>query len=122
LGFMERLSSRLSGRGGESEYVHREYIRCARCGETILVRVDKRNELTRTYDGAEGGYYMRKGVIGSGKDRCFQTIEVRLAFTSERDLLARHVSGGEFVTEKEYSAEDQNAESEAGGKPEAAHA
>jgi hypothetical protein len=86
--------------------VHWEYVRCSRCGENIPVRVDLRNELTAQDEGGEGAYYVRKGVIGSGKTRCFQTIEVELFFDISRRLVSRYISGGEFITKDEFDAQE----------------
>jgi hypothetical protein len=98
IGLINKLRSLLPATGGGEQEVHYEYVRCTRCGESIRVRVDKRNELTPRY-GAQGGYYVRKGVLGSGGSRCFQMIEVELA--------EKRISGGEFISEEEYETERQ---------------
>jgi len=93
--------------GGERQEegdVHWEYVRCTRCGEKIPVRVDLRNELTAEYEGGEGAYYVRKGVIGSGETRCFQMIEVELFFDANRRLTSRYITGGQFITREEFYA------------------
>lgn len=116
MGVLKKITALLSARGGggggeaEEEYVHREYVRCSRCGEKIAVRVDLRNELTPQYDvdeeDREGSYYWRKGIVGSGKKRCFQTIEVELFFDENRQLVSRSISGGEFITREEFYAQE----------------
>jgi hypothetical protein len=107
MGFLKKLSALFSGGGTQSDsrYAHREYIRCSRCGEALVARVDVRNDLTPTYDEGEGAYYARKGVVGSGKTRCYQTMEVELYFDAQRNLVSRYVTGGEFITADEYHAE-----------------
>ncbi len=114
MGFLKKLFSSFSGGGREADesYIHREYVRCARCGESLAVRVDLRNELTAQYDGAEdaeGAYICRKGIVGSGRTRCFQQIEVELTFDANRQLLSRSVTGGEFITRDEFEAADAPA-------------
>jgi hypothetical protein len=108
MGFLKKLTSLLgSGEGGDSKEdknIHWEYVRCARCGEKIAVRVDLRNELTPQLDEGEGAYYVRKGVMGSGQNRCFQMIEVELYFDANRQFLSRYATGGEFITREEFSA------------------
>jgi hypothetical protein len=89
----------------EEEDIHREYIRCARCGEKIAVRVNLNSELTPQYGEGEGAYYVRKGVFGSGETRCFQMIEVELYFDYDKRPVSRHISGGEFITKDEFQAE-----------------
>lgn len=108
MGFLKKLSSLLSGGGAREDNgnIHREYVRCKRCGEKLLVRVDLRNELTPTYEEGEGAYYVRKGLVGSGKARCFQTIEVELYFDANRQFVSRYVTGGEFITREEFEAQE----------------
>ena len=105
MGFLEKLGSLMRRGGSDGGNVHCEYVRCGRCGESIRVRVDKRSQLTPRYDGDQTGYYVRKGVMGTGKSRCFETIEVRLEFRPDMQLAARTIAGGEFITEEEYEAE-----------------
>jgi hypothetical protein len=104
MSLLKKISSALfKGAGGEGGAgVHREYVRCARCGEKICVRVDVDNELTPQLDEGEGAYYVRKGVIGSGKNRCFELMEVELFFSPDRRLVSRYISRGEFITREEF--------------------
>ena len=87
--------------------IHREYVRCSRCGEKIAVRVNLANELTPQYDEGEGAYYARKGIVGSGKTRCFQSIEIELYFDATRRLVSRHITGGEYITREEFDAAEE---------------
>ena len=114
MGFLKKLSSLFAGGGGREDNgnIHWEYVQCKRCGERLPVRVDLRNELTPTYEEGEGAYLVHKGVMGSGKTRCFQMIEVDLYFDANRQFVSRYVTGGEFVTRKEFEAE----EGEGGGE------
>ena len=108
LSFMKKLSSIFSGSGTTDDaHSHREYVRCSRCGEKLVARVDLRNELTPTYDEGEGAYYARKAVYGSGATRCFQMVDVEVYFDAQRRLVSRYVTGGEFITRDEYEAEDE---------------
>jgi hypothetical protein len=50
---------------------------------------------------------VRKGVIGSGETRCFQTIEVRLTFDAQKRLVSREISGGAFISQEEFEAGDR---------------
>ncbi len=98
---LRKAASLLFGDGGESENVYRTTVRCLRCGEEIPVRVDLDRELTRTYGPDEGSYYVRKGVAGSGENRCFQTIHVRLTFDDQKQLISREASGGTFMDDQD---------------------
>ena len=104
MSFLKKISSALfKGAGGEGNRdVHREYVRCSRCGEKIRVRVNLRSELTPQHDEGEGAYYVRKGVIGSGRTRCFEMMEVELFVSPDRRLVSRYISGGEFITKDEF--------------------
>lgn len=70
-------------------------VKCLRCGEIIQGRVNLDNDLSVEYE--EGGdvYYARKILMGENK--CFQRMEVELKFTSRRELLEQHITGGEFT-------------------------
>jgi hypothetical protein len=106
MSFLKKIASLISGGGEEGNGdVHWEYVRCARCGEKLRVRVSLSNELTPQYESSEGAYYVRKGVFGSGETRCFQMIEVELYFDAQRRLVSRYVSGGEFISKDEFYSE-----------------
>ena len=109
MGLLKKLASLLGGGEEGDKDIHREYVRCARCGEKIAVRVDLRHELTPQLDEGEGAYYVRKGVMGSGQNRCFQMIEVELYFDPNRQFLSRYVTGGEFITREEFLAGQEQA-------------
>ncbi len=70
-------------------------VKCLRCKEIIEGHVDLNNDLSVEYE--EGGdvYYARKTLMG--ENRCFQRMEVELKFTPNRELLERHITGGEFI-------------------------
>lgn len=104
MGLLKKLfsSGGTGARREDGRNIHREYVRCSRCGEKLSVRVDLGNELTPQYEEGEGAYYVRKGVMGTGKNHCFQTIEVELYFSAERQLVSRYITGGEFITREEF--------------------
>jgi hypothetical protein len=70
-------------------------VKCKRCGEILEARVDLDNELSVEYE--EGGdiYHARKMIMGENK--CFQRMEVEFKFSSTRELLEQHITGGEFI-------------------------
>ena len=75
-----------------SHWVH---VRCRRCGEIIAVRVDLQNDLSMDYEG--GAYVTHKTVVGDGKNRCFQRLELDMRFDSRKQLISQEVTGGEIV-------------------------
>lgn len=101
MGLLSRIASLLSGRREANRDIYTTTVRCSRCGEEIPVRVNLSRELTPRYEEGKGAYYVNKGVMGSGENRCFQTIEVRLTFDAQRHLISREISGGEFVSEED---------------------
>ena len=70
-------------------------VKCRRCGEIIEGRVDLNNDLSVEYE--EGGDVYSARKILMGENKCFQRMEVELKFTSSRELLERHITGGEFI-------------------------
>lgn len=72
--------------------------RCKRCGEVIRTRVNLSNDLSiHEEDGGKIIYFCHKTLMGD--TGCFQRVEVELTFDSQRKLLDRQVSGGEFIDE-----------------------
>ena len=95
MGFLKKLFS-----GGGAQREKRYYVfqvKCNRCGEIIEGRVDLDNDLSLDYEGDRSVYFVRKGLLGTGENRCFQQIQVELKFTSSRELIERQVQGGTFV-------------------------
>jgi hypothetical protein len=78
-------------------------VRCSRCGEIIHAEIDLLNDLSEEYTENENtsGYVCRKVLLGEGNGtfRCFQSIEVHLAFDSSRRLVQKDAAGGVFVEE-----------------------
>jgi hypothetical protein len=93
MGFLKKLFS-----GGSAKPESRFYafsVKCKRCGEVIEGRVDLSNDLSVEYEGDNEVYYVRKVLMGGNK--CFQRVEAEFKFSSARELIERHVTGGEFV-------------------------
>jgi hypothetical protein len=104
MGFFKKVASFLSATPTDMETLGL-YVRCDKCGEAIRTRIHLRHDLSPVYDEAGQGvtYFVRKTLVG-GK-RCFQPIEVELTFDANRKLIAREITGGQFITEQEYQAE-----------------
>ncbi len=85
--------------GGSSAKSEKRYytftIKCMRCGELIEGRIDLDNDLSVEYGEGSDVFYARKVLIG--ETRCFQRVEAVFKFTSERRLIEKQVTGGEFV-------------------------
>lgn len=78
------------------------YAQCRRCGEPLRTRIDLRNDPSEEEDGT---WIVRKGLTGSGKYYCFQTVEVMLHFDqAKKTVLDSEVAGGILITAEEYPA------------------
>ena len=93
---MNLLQKLFGGSSAKSEqHAYTFSVKCNRCGEIIKGRVDLNNDLSGEY--GEDGDIFRARKILIGENHCFQRIEVELKFTSARELIERHVTGGEFI-------------------------
>jgi hypothetical protein len=93
MSFLKKLFS--GGSAQPEKRYHTFQVKCNRCGEIIEGRVDLNNDLSVDYEGDREAYHVRKVLMGSNK--CFQRVEVEFEFSSSRELLERHATGGEFV-------------------------
>ena len=89
MGFLKKL---FGGDTSSSSDFYTFTVRCDRCGETIEGKVNLSNDLSLD---DEGGYRVRKVLIGSG--RCFQQIEIHFNFDTAKQLQDKQISGGKFV-------------------------
>lgn len=87
-----------SSRSGDQDALY-IYIRSARTGEVIRVRIHRYNDLSQNEEGE--GYHVRKVVVG---EKSFDRIEAHLNFDAKRRLTGGDVTGGELVDEAAYDA------------------
>jgi hypothetical protein len=67
-------------------------VKCDACGEVIQARINPTSELSQQ---DEGGYYVRKVLVGR---QCFRPIEVQLHYSDlGRTETSREVKGGTSV-------------------------
>ena len=93
MGFLKKLFSSESAKPEKRYYTFK--VKCKRCGEIIEGRIDLSNDLSLNDEG--DGYIVRKGLIGSGENHCFQQIEVMINFSSTREITDQEIQGGTFV-------------------------
>ena len=74
-------------------------VRCNRCKEIIRGQIHLHHDLSLRYDGDDTYYFCRKGLVGSGDNRCFQEVVVEYTFDGNRNVIDRRVEGGQFVDE-----------------------
>ena len=114
MGFLDSLKKALgggkpspAGGGGRSSFgdegwAYWVYAECRRCGEPLRARIDLRNDPSEEDDGS---WVVRKGLTGSGKYYCFQTVEVTLHFDhAKKTVLDGDATGGKLITAEEYPA------------------
>ncbi len=109
MGLLDSLKKAFGGRpaGGSSfgagdQWAYWVYAQCRRCGEPLRARIDLRNDPSQEDDGT---WLVRKGLTGSGKYYCFQTVEVTLHFDqAKKNILDSDAVGGNFITAEEYAA------------------
>jgi hypothetical protein len=99
MGFLDSLKSVFAGGPGQDN-AYWVYVRCRRCGEVIKTRIDLSNDLSLN---EAGGFVVNKTLIG-GSQLCFERIEVSLTFDSNRQVIDRKISRGDFITAEEYNA------------------
>lgn len=117
MGFLDNLRNMLGGQktaggasgGGASGFgagdpnTYWIYARCRRCGEPLRGRVNLMNDPSLDEDGET--WLVRKGLMGSGAEHCFETVQVTLKFDSKkRSVISREVVGGQLITAEEYEA------------------
>jgi hypothetical protein len=104
MGLLDSLRRLLGGgqASGEDANITAIYVRCRRCGEPLKGRVDMRNEPSLAED--SDNWVVRKGLMGSGENLCFQTVEVILTFDPQkRHIVDSEVIGGTLITAEEYA-------------------
>jgi hypothetical protein len=102
MGFLDRLRQFLAGPGPDAS-TYRIYAQCKRCKEPLHGRINLNSEPSRADDGE--GWTVRKVLMGSGANRCFQTIDITLHFDKKKEqVIDSQVIGGKLITEEGYEA------------------
>jgi hypothetical protein len=96
MGIFDRITKFFSPMSGDDKVAHWVYVRCDRCGEKLLARVNLYNDLSVEYvEGNVHSYICRKTMVG--KSGCFQRIDIRLVFDKNRKLIDSEITGGTFI-------------------------
>ena len=99
MSILDRVKSMFAAAPGGDPNALWLYVRCARCGTPLAVRVDLRNEPSSDYE--SGGYVLHKEMMDS---KCFTLMRAQVRFDAERNVLERTVDKGEFITRAEFEA------------------
>lgn len=92
MGLLDKLFKKLSAGTIESDHLVAK-VRCKRCGEMIEARVNLNNDLSLELSDGKEGYICRKGVMGSGEERCYEKFELIMYFDRNRNYLNCDVVG-----------------------------
>lgn len=101
MGFLQRLTSLFSSRPAADRRYLLIYVLSLRCREPIAAQVDLMNELSLAEEGAPS-YFARKVLHSSGRNRCFDQVEVQLWFDGNKQVVSHEVAGGRWLSEEEY--------------------
>ena len=85
------------------------YVQCAKCGEALKVRVDRRYDLMQEFEDQDrvSGYSLHKDIIGS--NRCFVPIQVTQRLDAGHKVKSQEITNGRFLTKEEYESLAQGA-------------
>ncbi len=101
MGFLRRLLGGGGASSGEEAGIWPIYVQCRKCKEPLKGRIDMRNEPSLDED---DNWVVRKGLMGSGENYCFQTVEVIFTFDPQKkNIIDSEVIGGELITAEEYA-------------------
>ena len=99
MNFLRRLFGG-SGPAASDGAIHL-YVRCARCGAPVHVRVDPRNDLVIEYGEEDdaASYRLIKEIMDS---RCFRLMRADIEYDRGRREINREIEGGTFISKEEY--------------------
>lgn len=78
------------------------YVRCAKCGSIVRVRIRTGSDVSRDDDDVP---FVRK-VVMDGK--CHTRMEMEIKFDDSYRIAERTVQGGEFVSHEQWAAQQHN--------------
>ena len=112
MGFLSKLFGPLFGRApsGSDRYLPL-YALSHRCREAVAGQIDLMNEVSLDDEGS-GGYYVRKVLHTSGRNRCFAEVEIEVWLDSRKRVERYEVHGGRWLTADEYEAELEREKAE----------
>ncbi len=105
MGFFSRIVNALRGSpsSDSSRYIS-IYVLSHRCREPIMGQIDIMNEVSLA-DDPDSGYFVRKVLHTSGRNRCFGQVEIDIWLDRNKQVSSHEVQGGRWLTAAEYEAE-----------------
>ncbi len=104
MNFFQRLLNLFSPKPSSDHRQLSIYVLSRRCNEPLAGQVDLMNALSQTEEG-DHPYFARKVIHTSGRNRCFDQVEVQLWFDKDKKLAHHEESGGRWLTAAEYESE-----------------
>lgn len=99
------ILSRLFGRGAPAAggSIMWLYVRCARCGEKIRIRINRNTDAQQEYDesGRHTHAYLRKEILGN---HCPNLMSVELQLDTSGRVIEQQAEGCVIIDEQEYNA------------------
>lgn len=92
MSILDKLRSFLSVDNGKRQDINL-VIQCEHCGELIETRLNLNNDLSLEDEEGITGYICRKGMMGSGVNRCYQKFELTLRFDPKRNFRSVDIVG-----------------------------
>jgi hypothetical protein len=105
MNFFKRIANLFRGAPASNNRMLTVYLLSRRCNEPLAGQVDLLNELSQTDEDSTGAYYARKVFRTSGRNRCFDQVEVELWFNQSKQVVEHQVSGGRWLEPAEYEQE-----------------
>ncbi len=103
MGIFDKLSSWLkqaSQARREADFIPFK-IKCEKCGEEIIIKVNRRTDLQNLYleSGGQGvAFNLKKEILGK---KCSNLIQIDIDFNRNYQIMEKRISGGSFLSDKE---------------------
>jgi hypothetical protein len=88
-----------SKRNNHSDELIWIFTQCDQCGEKFRTVIQKKHELTPTYQEEGPAFLFRKELIGAS---CPNKIGLTIKFDKNYNHLSEDITGGRFISKQEY--------------------
>lgn len=104
MSIFKRIASLFTGKSSDDRIMP-IYARATRSRELVSGTVDLYNELSLAEGEDSDGYYVRKVLHTTGKNRVFEQVEIELWFDRHKRLDRYEVVGGKWLEPEAYAEE-----------------
>ena len=99
MNLLKRLFGGGGNKGDPNAFIY--YVRGHKCGAVTRVRINRSNDLSRDDNDT---LWVRKVIVDSV---CYGQVEIELRFDEAYRETSRSITGGEFVTNAEWQAQQR---------------